>query len=232
MIEPGINHHHFETIGSTNAEARRLAVEGAPDGTLVTSEEQTEGRGRQGRAWATPAGAALAYSLLIRRPIDVPGLLPIRAGVAVCEAVESFGVERAEIKWPNDVLLDGLKCAGILVEARPQEGWAVIGIGVNLSIDRDEFPPELRDRATSVGHSATVTSMTEALNRSMVGWLEEPDGEVLAELERRNHLGGKEVSWEGGAGTASGITPEGSLVVESTDGTTHHLSAGEAHLKR
>jgi BirA family biotin operon repressor/biotin-[acetyl-CoA-carboxylase] ligase len=230
MTEPGSPHHHFETIGSTNAEARRLASEGAPDGTLVTSEEQTEGRGRQGRAWSTPAGAALAYSLLVRREIEVPGLLPIRAGVAVCEAVESFGVERAEIKWPNDVLIDGLKCAGILVEARPQEGWAVIGIGVNLSIERDEFPPELRDRATSVGNPATADSAIEALNESLGRWLDTALGQVRDAFAGRDYLAGREIGWESGSGTAAGIDHLGRLMIRQEGGAETALDAGEVHL--
>ncbi len=226
----GSPHHHFETIGSTNAEARRLAIEGAPSGTLVTSEEQTDGRGRQGRAWATPAGKALAYSLVVRVEIEIPGLFPLRAGLAACDAIESEGVEEALVKWPNDVMVDGRKCAGILVEARPQDGWAVIGIGVNLSIGPEEFPPEIRDRATSVGGQTTIPSMIDSLNRGLDRWLDESDAAVLAELGERDYLAGREVTWEGGAGRASGIAPDGSLIVTSLDGTTCRLNAGEVHL--
>ena len=89
----GSPHHHFETIGSTNAHARELAERGAPPGTVVTSAEQTEGRGRQGRAWSTPAGKALAWSAVL--PLDgaAPGLVPLRAGLAACEAVEALGYD-------------------------------------------------------------------------------------------------------------------------------------------
>ena len=226
----GSPHHHFETIGSTNAHARQLAEEGASPGTVVTSAEQTEGRGRQGRAWATPAGKALAWSAIVPLEGEVPGLFPLRAGLAACEAVEELGGTPAEVKWPNDVMLGGRKCAGVLVEGRPQAGWAVVGIGINLTIEEEEFPPEIRDRATSVGGGATLESATGALNRALVRWLAEPDEEVLAELEQRDHLAGREVAWEGGTGTASGIAPDGSLLVTSPDGTSHHLHAGEVHL--
>lgn len=228
-MEIGEPHFHFESIGSTNAEARRLATEGSPSGTLVTSEEQTDGRGRQGRAWATPAGKALAYSVVVRREIDIPGLFPLRAGLAVCEAVEHEGVEQAEIKWPNDVMVGGRKCAGILVEARPQEKWAVIGIGINLSIDPDEFPPEFRDRATSVGGSATIASMTAALNDSLSTWLDAEPELVLAEIASRDYLGDRAIAWDAGSGIARGVAPDGRLRVE-TPGGEELLDAGEVHL--
>ena len=228
-MEIGGPHFHFESIGSTNAEARRLASEGSPSGTLVTSEEQTDGRGRQGRAWATPAGKALAYSVVVRREIEIPGLFPLRAGLAVCEAVEREGVQRAEIKWPNDVMVGGRKCAGILVEARPQEKWAVIGIGINLSIAPDEFPPEFRDRATSVGGSVTIASMTDALNESLSLWLDAEPDRVLAEIASRDFLCDRAIAWDTGSGIARGVAPDGRLRVE-TFGGEELLDAGEVHL--
>ena len=118
---------HFRLTDSTNARARELAGRGAPHGTIVTAAEQSAGRGRQGRTWRAPAGRALLCSIVIRDP---PRLLPLAAGVAVAERV---GVD-AQIKWPNDVLLDGRKLAGILVEGRLQERWAVLGIGLNVAV--------------------------------------------------------------------------------------------------
>ena len=131
---------HLRLTDSTNARARELAERGAPHGTLVTAAEQTAGRGRQGRTWSAPPGRALLCSVVIRDP---PRLLPVAAGVAVAEVVGSG----ARIKWPNDVLVEGLKVAGILAEGRPQEGWSVIGIGLNVAVRVDDFPPELRGRA-------------------------------------------------------------------------------------
>lgn len=226
----GRPHLHFRTVGSTNQVARQLAAEGAPSGTVVTSEEQTAGRGRQGRPWTTPAGSALAWSLLLRREIEVPGTLPLQVGVAVCEAAEALGVPRAEVKWPNDVWIEGRKCAGILVEARIQEGWAVVGIGLNLTITEQQFPAELRERATSIGHGATIAAATAALNRAVTARLAAPEAETMAEFSRRDALRGRTVAWADGSGTAAGIDLEGNLLVESPTGCLTSLNAGEVHL--
>src|SRR5215212_9287102 len=111
---------------------------------MVTTDHQFAGRGRQGRAWTTPPRRALTMSLILR---DVPDLLPIAAGVAVADAVGPA----ASIKWPNDVLVDGRKVAGILAEGRPREGWAVLGIGINVALREEDFAPELRATAGTLG---------------------------------------------------------------------------------
>jgi BirA family biotin operon repressor/biotin-[acetyl-CoA-carboxylase] ligase len=196
----------------------------------VTSEEQTAGRGRQGRPWSTPAGAALAYSFILRREVKPPSTLPLQIGVAVCEAVEALGVERAGLKWPNDVWIDGLKCAGVLVESRPQDGWAVAGIGLNLTIEPDRFPPELRGRATSVGRGAGVGEATAALNEAIGRRLETPFEATLVELADRDVLKGRAISWDGGSGTAAGFDRDGNLLVEGPAGRLTALNAGEVHL--
>lgn len=148
---------HLRRTGSTNERARELAFAGAPHGTLVTASEQTAGRGRQGRRWSAPAGSALLMSLLLR---DAPPLLPLSAAVAVSDVAGAH----ARIKWPNDVVVEtargggaggpaagggpGLaKLAGILVEGRPQEGWAVLGIGLNVAVRLEQLPAELQPRA-------------------------------------------------------------------------------------
>ena len=111
-----------------------LAAAGACHGTLITADAQSAGRGRQGRTWSAPAGRALLGSLIVRDP---PRLLPLAAGVAVAEVA---GRRPAQVKWPNDVLIDGAKVAGILVEGRPQENWAVVGIGLNVAVRESDFP--------------------------------------------------------------------------------------------
>ena len=113
---------HLRETSSTNERARELAAAGAPHGTLVTTGLQTAGRGRQGRTWTAPAGRALLMSLVLR---SFDALTPLRAGLAVAD----LAGPAARVKWPNDVLVEGHKVAGILVEARPQEAWAVLGIG-------------------------------------------------------------------------------------------------------
>ncbi len=122
----------LDSVGSTSDEALRLAREGAPHGTVVTAREQTAGRGRVGRAWASPPGN-LYLSVLLRLDLPVARIaeLSFVAALAVAETVDAFVAGRASLKWPNDVLIDGAKVAGILIEQA--DGVAVIGIGVNVA---------------------------------------------------------------------------------------------------
>jgi BirA family biotin operon repressor/biotin-[acetyl-CoA-carboxylase] ligase len=214
--------HHRRT-GSTNERARELAWSGAPHGTLVTAAEQTAGRGRQGRTWTAPPGSSILASLVVRDP---PRLLPLAAGVAVAEVV---GPE-ARVKWPNDVLVDGRKLAGILVEGRPQELWAVLGVGLNVAVSEDEFPPELRDRAGTMGLGLDAVEPTlSRLLARLEQWLEAPTEDVLEALRDRDALAGRPVQWAGGEGEGAGIDSEGRLIVNTAEGPTA-LEAGEVHL--
>ena len=215
---------HARSIGSTNARARALAEAGAPHGTAVTAGEQTAGRGRQGRAWSTPPGSALALSLVIRDPDP---LLSLRAGLAVADLAGAG----AQVKWPNDVLLDARKVAGVLVEGRPQEGWAVLGIGVNAALDLAALPEELRATAGTLG--LAPAELPRALNDLLAALekrLAEAPGATLTTLRERDALAGRPVRWEGGEGTGAGIADDGALLVRGADGTQHALAAGEVHL--
>jgi BirA family biotin operon repressor/biotin-[acetyl-CoA-carboxylase] ligase len=222
---------HLRVVDSTNALARQLAARGAPDGTLVTASEQTAGRGRQGRTWSAPAGRALLASLVIREP---PRLLPLAAGVAVAETASAAvprGAEPVLVKWPNDVLRDGRKLAGILVEGRLQEGWAVLGIGLNVALREEDFPPELRATAATLGlESTAIERVLEALLRALERWLAATEDEVLDAVRARDALRGLPVRWGAGAGTGAGIDSDGRLVVERDDGSRVALDAGEVHL--
>jgi BirA family biotin operon repressor/biotin-[acetyl-CoA-carboxylase] ligase len=214
---------HYRVIGSTNARARELAAAGAPHGTLVTAAEQSAGRGRQGRTWTAPPGRALLCSIVIRDP---PRLLPLVAGVAVAEVVGP----QARLKWPNDVLVDGRKVAGILVEGRPQEGWAVVGIGLNVALRASDFPVELRERAGTLGLSAdAIEPMLDALLGHLEHWIAAPAESVLRAVRERDALRGREVRWAGGSGIAAGVNGDGRLLVETEAGTVA-LDAGEVHL--
>jgi len=215
---------HLRTIGSTNARAHELAEAGAPHGTVVTAGEQTAGRGRQGRGWATPPGSALALSLVIRDPDP---LLSLRAGLAVAD----FAGAGARVKWPNDVLLDGRKVAGVLVEGRPQAGWAVLGIGVNAALDLALLPEDLRGVAGTLGLAPReLPRALEELLRSLETRLDESPGTTLAALRERDALLDRPVRWEGGTGTGAGIADDGALLVRTGGGTVHSLAAGEVHL--
>jgi BirA family transcriptional regulator, biotin operon repressor / biotin---[acetyl-CoA-carboxylase] ligase len=215
---------HLRRTDSTNERARKLATAGAPHGALVTAGEQTAGRGRQGRAWTAPPGRALLLSLVLRGP--EPALVPLAAGVAVAEAV---GPD-ARIKWPNDVLVDGRKVAGILVEGRPQEGWAVLGIGLNVAVRLEDLPAELRKTAGTLGREPTDLEPTlVAVLRALERWLDAGQDEVIAAWRERDALEGRRVEWAEGAGKAVGIDDGGRLLVGTSSGTIA-LDAGEVHL--
>jgi BirA family biotin operon repressor/biotin-[acetyl-CoA-carboxylase] ligase len=217
---------HLRRTDSTNERARELASAGAPHGALVTAAEQTAGRGRQGRTWTAPPGRALLLSLVLR--VEQPALVPLAAGVATAETVG----HHARIKWPNDVLVEGRKVAGILVEGRPQEGWAVLGIGLNVAIRPDDFPPELRDSAGTLGREPTELEPTlHRLLDALERWLEADQDTVIAAWRARDALEGRRIEWAEGAGKAVGIDDAGRLLVGTSSGTVA-LDAGEVHLRR
>jgi BirA family biotin operon repressor/biotin-[acetyl-CoA-carboxylase] ligase len=248
----GQPHRHYDSTDSTNSRARELAAAGAPHGTVVTAAEQTAGRGRQGRTWTASAGKALLYSAVLRPLDDRHLLLPLAVPLAVCDAAEELRPDiECGVKWPNDVQIDGRKLAGVLIEARPQDGWAVVGIGLNLIISKNEFPSDLRETAVSLfdpieedrgkGRRSlpavapptlppVLLPATEALNRHLATWIKAEPETVLAAWRRRDALRGKEVSWEGGSGVAAGIDDRGYLVVATAAGERVAVGAGEVHL--
>ncbi len=214
---------HFRLTDSTNEQARILAGRGAPHGTLVTATEQSAGRGRQGRGWSAPRGRALLCSLVIRDP---PRLLPLATGAAVAEIVGTH----ARIKWPNDLLRDGRKVGGILVEGRPQEHWAVVGIGLNVALREEDFPPDLAGRAGTLG--LAVEAVEPALERvlaSLDRWLTAEPAAVLEAVRARDALLGRQVRWAAGEGRGAGVDEKGRLLVETGAGVVA-LDAGEVHL--
>ena len=226
----GLPHVHHRTTDSTNLRARELAAAGAPHGTLVTAGEQSAGRGRQGRTWVAAPGDALLMSLVVR---ELSPILPLATAVAVAETAEALTGAEAAIKWPNDVWLGGLKVSGILVEGRPQEGWAVLGIGLNVRTR--EFPAELSEIATSLALHGADSSADDAL-AELIGrldrWLAASPDEVLAAWSERDALRGRPVRWDGGEGTGAGVDETGALVVELDGGARVTLDAGEVHLQR
>jgi BirA family biotin operon repressor/biotin-[acetyl-CoA-carboxylase] ligase len=226
----GAPHLHPRVTDSTSDLARALAGAGAVHGTLVTAGEQRAGRGRQGRTWSAPPGRALLMSLVLR---DWPALLPIAAAVAVADVAAAGGTGSGAItiKWPNDVLFDGRKLAGILAEGRPQEGWAVLGIGINVAVREHELPTELHGRAASLGLGpAAIEPTLAALLRALELRLAQPDAELLADFRSRDALRGERVRWAHGEGVARGIDASGRLIVERDGGERSVLDAGEVHL--
>ena len=207
--------------------ARALAAAGAPHGTLVTAGEQRAGRGRQGRTWSAPAGRALLMSIVLR---DWPPLVPIVGALAVAD-VAAAGGAAITIKWPNDVLLDGRKVAGVLGETRPQEGWCVLGIGLNVAVRVQDLPGELHDRAASLGlEPAAIEPTLDALLRALEHRLGQATAGALDDLRARDALRGRRVRWAEGDGVACGIDDEGRLLVQDGAGAAVALGAGEVHL--
>jgi BirA family transcriptional regulator, biotin operon repressor / biotin---[acetyl-CoA-carboxylase] ligase len=245
----GTPHRHFRQTDSTNSRARELAAAGAPHGTVVTAAEQTAGRGRQGRTWTAPPNKALLYSAIVRPLEERHVLLPLAVPLAVCETAEQLNPNiDCKVKWPNDIHVEGRKLAGVLIEARPQDGWAVIGIGLNLSIYKEEFPPELREKAISIfdpGHTGREGGssgpspllsgrppLPAPLNQRLNHWATAEPDQVLAEWRARDALKGREVAWDGGSGVADGVDDRGYLVVVTPGGDRIAVGAGEVHLSR
>jgi BirA family biotin operon repressor/biotin-[acetyl-CoA-carboxylase] ligase len=207
---------HLRSIGSTMDRARELAGAGAPHGTLVSAGVQTAGRGRYARTWSAPAGSSLLFSLIVR---SFDSLLPLRAGLAVAD-VAGAG---ARVKWPNDVWVDGLKVAGILVEGRPAEGWAIVGVGLNVALDVRSLPPELHATAGTLGRAPDQLEPTLAeLLAALDVRLAEPVPAVVDALRERDALG---------EGVGAGIDEAGRLLVRRDDGSVAAVDAGEVLLR-
>lgn len=215
--------HHRE-LGSTNVLARELAAAGAPHGTLVTADHQSAGRGRSDRVWEAPPGSSVLMSLVVR-PADP--LLPLRAAVALCDVLAEL--PDVAIKWPNDVLVDGRKVAGILVEGRAQDGWAVLGMGVNVTA----VPKGFEDTATCLsehGDGRAVSEVLDALLAALTRRLSQEPALLLAAWRERDALLGHQISWgPAGAGVAAGVDASGALLVDTEEGRVA-LDAGEVHL--
>jgi BirA family transcriptional regulator, biotin operon repressor / biotin---[acetyl-CoA-carboxylase] ligase len=230
---------HLRITTSTNDRARELAMAGAPHGTLVTAAEQTAGRGRQGRSWTAPANRSLLMSLVLRWPIPgrSPAPLPLLAAVAVCDVVGP----KARVKWPNDIVVeDGealRKLAGILTEGRPQEGWAIVGIGVNVAVRIKDLPPELQGKAGTLGLPATAIEPTlERLLKALERRLAAPVDTTLDAWRGLDALRGREISWRDGEshqqGHAEGIDDSGRLIVTTAARSHTTLDGGEVSLIR
>jgi BirA family biotin operon repressor/biotin-[acetyl-CoA-carboxylase] ligase len=236
---------HLRQTGSTNDRARDLASAGAPHGTLVTASAQSAGRGRQGRRWSAPADSSLLMSLVLRGPTP---LLPLIAAVAVCD----IAGDEAQVKWPNDIVLVRVpttagmdvapgdagpgvpalaKLAGILVEGRPQERWAVLGIGLNVAVQLEELPVELRAGAATLGCSpSAIEPLLERLLTALQRRLAEPVAATLDAWRSRDALHRRKIAWGSGRGRAEGIDDTGRLIVALAGGGQTALDAGEVHL--
>lgn len=227
-----------ESVASTNDEVRVLAQAGAPDGLVLLAERQTAGRGRRGAAWFSPAGESLAFSILVRQqePKALWPRLALAAGLAVAEAVESFGLQ-AGIKWPNDVWIGRRKVAGILVEAGSD--FAVVGIGLN--VNSTGFPPEVSEIATSLRiENSRVFSRAEvmgAIIRKFAGrrrQISDDFSALIAAVRLRCVLTEKRVTLVTAngprIGTVEGIADGGELLLRTGNGLERVIQADEVRL--
>lgn len=232
---------HTASLPSTQTKAMRLAAEGAPAGTAVTADEQTGGRGRLGRPWSTPFGTALAISVIFRPEMDMreAPTATLTAAAAAAEALEELGFT-PQIKWPNDILLNGKKVCGILTEMQGEEDRVsslVMGIGIN--VNTREFPEALQDIATSLAIvRGSSVSREEAAFRLL--------SRLHERMEQFQHEGFQAVRpvWEKHAlshpkpvtvvqnrrklkGMMKGIKADGTLLIETEDGEVHSIVSGD-----
>lgn len=236
----------FPSIGSTNDEALVWAAQGAPDLSLVVADEQTAGRGRSGRKWFTPPGAALAFSLILRPPAAASPLHSRTVGLAALAVADSLRTRSlaSQIKWPNDILLDGRKVAGILLESvwiGAQVDFAILGIGINVS--RSAVPPAaaLNFPATSIEESLGAALDRQLLLHDILAALIRWRGKLATDefmhaWEERLAFRGQFVQVEEGGrlaltGRLAGLEPDGSLRLEGEDGGRLTVYFGDVRLR-
>jgi BirA family biotin operon repressor/biotin-[acetyl-CoA-carboxylase] ligase len=239
---------YFDAIDSTNREALDWAACGGPEGSVVVADHQTGGRGRWGRSWFSAAGQLLQFSLILRPNIEPQrsGSLTAGLGVATARAIRALTGLEVQVKWPNDVVLEGRKLAGILVESTVMGSSidaAVCGIGINVHLGTDDIPEELRDHATSIAielrRTGTGTAPPRALLLARVlaeiearyGGMVGDTGVLLAEAAELSAVLGHNVvirSADGSTieGTAEGFDPDGALQI-SAGGTKKAVHVGE-----
>jgi BirA family transcriptional regulator, biotin operon repressor / biotin---[acetyl-CoA-carboxylase] ligase len=242
--------YSFDTVLSTNSLAKKLAENGAPHGTLVIATNQTEGRGRLGKNWYSAAGKGLYCSIIARPRLCVEDFprITIAAGLGVAMAVDHIAGVFSQLKWPNDIFLNGKKCGGILTESSSMSEseerlYAVIGIGLNLKLALNDFPKDLRGMVTSLfietGIYFEVEQVFPAIRdevlRQLDAFVDEGFPTILAAWKHRDFLLGKEmecVSSEGKIVTGVSLGPdsEGQLYVKDSDGRIHTVLSGDIRI--
>ena len=238
---------YFDATDSTNVQAKRLAEAHAPHGTLVVSDRQDGGKGRRGRSWASPSGVGIWMSLILRPEIapSSASMLTLAAALAVREGIQEETGLSPLIKWPNDLVLNGKKICGILTEMSTELmeiQYVITGIGIN--VNQREFPPEIRDTATSLSQeagrsfrrSSLIAAILKAFEKDYAAFLKTGDLSLL--LEEYNAClvnRGKEVCILDPSGeyraVAEGIDENGSLLVTLPDGTRREIISGEVSVR-
>lgn len=246
----GKNLRFYQEVDSTNNVLKKLATENAPEGTVVISDVQRAGRGRRGRVWISGPGLGIWMSVLFRpniHPSQVQ-ILTLASSVAVVRALRPLNIEGLGIKWPNDILINGKKVCGILTELSAEAEkveWVVVGIGLNVNHDHDDFQSEIRGTATSLrlgcgdpnqlNRSEIAANIINELETVYMELLEKGPGWVVGEWKEYNVTLGKRIRLINQAGVkeaqALGITPDGKLIVRYDDGETGEVLSGEITLR-
>ena len=241
--------HWFDTIDSTNNQAKKLAATGAPHGTVLIAGAQSAGRGRMGRSFSSPAGMGVYMSVILRPDCAAGELMHLTcaAAVAMCDAVEKASGLRPGIKWINDLVVGKKKLGGILTELSLTPGtgrvaYAIIGIGINCLQNATDFPPELQEIAVSLSGATGKVISPAALAAAMVRSLWEMDKQLLtgrdAMMARYRHecitLGQDILVVRGDIprhGIALSLTDDGGLLVRFEDSTTEVVQSGDVRIR-
>jgi BirA family transcriptional regulator, biotin operon repressor / biotin---[acetyl-CoA-carboxylase] ligase len=238
-----IRHLHFHEVDSTNSVARQLAESGAAEGTLVTAETQLHGRGQRGRIWLSPPGKGLYYSVVLRPdlPSDRLLLMTLTAGIAVSETIRRGYGLMPQLKWPNDLLLEGRKVGGILTEASwlgNRLTYVVVGIGLNLDWQDHEFPGEFVFPAGAIHryspHRLTADQLAGILSDHLDVWYRRliygSPSEITGHWLSRSPMPGRTITIDQGGeeriGIALGLTEQGFLLLDRGDGKIETITAG------
>ncbi|MBC2606368.1 biotin--[acetyl-CoA-carboxylase] ligase [Pelagicoccus albus] len=240
----------LDEVDSTNSEAERRIANGDPTPFVVASRLQTQGRGRLGRVWHSPQNGNLYASFAFRPQVSPSqiSLFTLWMGINICECINSICRTSCQIKWPNDLHVEGKKVAGILTEARMEADLVlnvVLGIGLNVNSDASTWPDELKSIATSLnqvaGETFDINKLVSTLTgRIAIAYRKLLDGSHKAELKERwaryDSLLGKNVALLQGdqriSGIASGIDSSGSLIIERADGSRYLARAGEVTIEK
>lgn len=237
----------FDSLPSTNTEALVHAKRGAAEGLCIIARQQAAGRGRQGRTWVSENDSGLYFSIVLRPKIEMRflPLITLMTGVAVHDTLAEFGL-RPDIKWVNDLHVNGKKISGILAETTDTgKGLAVI-VGIGINIKNSSFPPEIAGTATSIesetGHTVTIKDLAEGLTRFIsffYGVLNDNDGHaaIIKEWQRRSsYFSGKNVRVTFGnetiTGTTDGLESNGALRILTEDGDFKIIQAGDVEQLR
>lgn len=235
---------YLESVDSTNSYARRLASQGAPEGTVILANHQTGGRGRMGRSFSSPAGMGIYLSVILRPNCPPQELMHLTcaAGLAAVEAVANTTPYTPGIKWTNDLILSGRKLGGILTELSIESGlvsWAIVGIGINCCQHSNDFPAELRDMAISLELQPSqryqlAAELIRSLHRMRKRLLCQQEA-IVAEFSGHCVTIGQEISILQGTqllhGKALGVENDGALTVQLTDGTVRRIVSGEVSIR-